>query len=134
MTLDSWIAAALPQGCTDDLVPQMDIEGAEYESIISITNGHLRRFRLIVVEFHFLDQLWSRPFFDVASRALRSCFNSIRAYTSIQITAVDPWILMASIFRGSPSLLFCETIAEFCLATLKACLIRSMWIVLQSQH
>ena len=69
MTLDSWIAAALPQGCTDDLVLQMDIEGAEYESIISITNGHLRRFRLIVVEFHFLDQLWSRPFFDVASRA-----------------------------------------------------------------
>ena len=76
MTLDSWITTSLPEDCPSDLILQMDIEGAEYESIISIPNSQLCRFRIIVVEFHSLDQLWSKPFFDLASRAFAKLLQS----------------------------------------------------------
>jgi hypothetical protein len=69
MTLESWIKTSLPADSIGDLILQMDIENAEYESILSLPSFLLRRFRVIIVEFHSLDQLWSRPFFNLASRA-----------------------------------------------------------------
>jgi hypothetical protein len=69
MTLDAWVAESVPANCEEDLILQMDIEGSEFESILSTSTDLLRRFRVIVVEFHSLDQLWSRPFYDLASRA-----------------------------------------------------------------
>lgn len=68
MTLESWVLGCLPAGFTGDLILQMDIENSEYESILSLPDFLLRRFRIIVVEFHWLDQLWSKPFFNLASR------------------------------------------------------------------
>jgi hypothetical protein len=69
MTLDSWIGASLPQNFDGDLALQMDIEGAEYESIISASTDLLRSFRIIVIEFHCLHHLWCRPYFEIASKA-----------------------------------------------------------------
>ena len=69
VTLDTWVSESVSVDCDKDLILQMDIEGSEYESIISISQSLLLRFRIIVVEFHSLDQLWSAPFFRVASRA-----------------------------------------------------------------
>jgi len=69
MTLESWITSSLSDADKGDLMLQMDIESAEYESILSLPDFLLRRFRIIIIEFHWLDHLWSRPFFDLASRA-----------------------------------------------------------------
>lgn len=68
MTLDDWVTESF-QDDGSDLLLQMDIEGYEYEVILSTTNSLMRRFRIIAIEFHLLDKLWSEPFFTLASRA-----------------------------------------------------------------
>ena len=65
MTLDEWVMASLPE-FTSDLLLQIDVEGCEYEVFLSASDALLRRFRIIVVEFHFLDHLWSEHFFRIA--------------------------------------------------------------------
>ncbi|WP_419906985.1 FkbM family methyltransferase [Hoeflea sp.] len=51
--LGDWVEAT---GCSpdDDLILQMDIEGAEYEVILDVPEDVLARFRIVVVEFHDL--------------------------------------------------------------------------------
>ena len=68
LSLDAWVQASLPSPA-GDLLLQIDIEGFEYEALLAASESLLRRLRVIVVEFHSLDQLWSKPFFDLASRA-----------------------------------------------------------------
>jgi hypothetical protein len=67
ITLDDWHAAKL--GDDDaELLLQMDIEGAEYETLLAASPKLLGRFRIMIVEFHGLPQLWNEPFFGVVSR------------------------------------------------------------------
>jgi len=67
MTIDDWVNSSLP-GSQTDLMLQIDIEGYEYETFLSVSDNLMRRFRIIAAEFHYLDQLWSLPFFRLASR------------------------------------------------------------------
>jgi hypothetical protein len=81
MTLDGWVNDSLTTLDTD-LILQIDIEGAEYEVFLSASEGLIKRFRIIVAEFHWLEQLWSRPYFDLAKRA----FDKIlRDHTCVHI-------------------------------------------------
>ena len=75
MTLDQWVGstAGLADG---DLLLQMDVEGSEYEVLLSVSQALLERFRILVVEFHMLDQLWNRPFFRLASRVFERICQS----------------------------------------------------------
>ena len=50
-----------------DLMLQMDIEGWEYFAFLNISNELLNRFRIIVVEFHNLQNLWVPSFYDQAN-------------------------------------------------------------------
>jgi hypothetical protein len=68
ITLDDWHAAKLGKEPQVELLLQMDIEGAEYESLLAASPALLARFRIMVVEFHWLPQLWNEPFFALASR------------------------------------------------------------------
>jgi Methyltransferase FkbM domain len=68
ITLDDWHAAKLGADSDADLVLQMDIEGAEYETLLAASPRLLGRFRIMVIEFHWLPQLWNEPFFAIASR------------------------------------------------------------------
>ncbi|NEQ38025.1 MAG: hypothetical protein F6K40_17865 [Okeania sp. SIO3I5] len=72
MTLDEWVASSLTE-TNSDLLLQIDIEGYEYEVFLSTSENLMQRFRIIVAEFHSLDQLWNGPFFNLA----RSTFNKI---------------------------------------------------------
>lgn len=59
MTLESWLESSI--GAADgDCILQMDIEGGEYECLLSTPRYILRRFRVIVVEFHALDLITSK--------------------------------------------------------------------------
>ncbi len=69
MTLESWVAATDPDPGTD-LLLQMDIEGNEYDTLAAIPSALLRRFRVIVVELHFLPSVLTKPGFQ--RRALRA--------------------------------------------------------------
>mgnify|MGYP001794871491 CR=1 FL=1 len=53
MTLDDWVATSLPQS-QSDLLLQIDVEGYEYEIFLSMSDRLLKRFRIIVAEFHEL--------------------------------------------------------------------------------
>lgn len=68
-TLPSWMAshAENQQG---ELLLKLDIEGGEYEVLLAAPEALLARCRVVVVEFHQLDLLWSAPFFRIASRAI----------------------------------------------------------------
>jgi hypothetical protein len=70
ITLDDWHATKL--GADDaELLLQMDIEGAEYETLLAASPSLLARFRIMVIEFHWLPQLWNEPFFTIAARAFQ---------------------------------------------------------------
>jgi Methyltransferase FkbM domain len=72
MTLASWKDKYL-NGYSGDLILQMDIEGSEYEVILNTPDRLLHQFRIMVIEFHFLDRLFD-PF---AFRFLSSSFQKI---------------------------------------------------------
>lgn len=76
ITLDSWIAASIARTECRDLILQMDIEGTEWEVLLNASPEVLRRFRIMVVEMHDLDDLWSRPVFALYSRVIRRLLNT----------------------------------------------------------
>jgi hypothetical protein len=63
ITMDEWVQTSLPNDDSSDLLLQMDIEGAEYESIINISDSLMHRFRIMVFEFHAFDKIWQPEFF-----------------------------------------------------------------------
>jgi hypothetical protein len=75
MTMDSWVNATNHNG-TSDLLLQIDIEGYEYEVFLSMSDDLIKRFRIIVAEFHFLDQFWNRPFFAIAGQAFKKILQT----------------------------------------------------------
>lgn len=81
ITMDDWVdSSGLP--AKSDLLLQMDIEGYEYISIINMSDLLMNRFRIIVVEFHGLQDLWQPRFFDFAD----STFNKIlKTHTCVHI-------------------------------------------------
>jgi hypothetical protein len=68
ITLDDWHADKVGAD-PSELLLQMDIEGAEYETLLATSTSLLAKFRIMVIEFHWLPQLWNEPFFAVAARA-----------------------------------------------------------------
>lgn len=75
MTVDDWVASS-PVCTRSDLILQIDIEGYEYETFFAMSDALMRRYRIIVGEFHFLDQLWSQPFFLLASRVFEKILQT----------------------------------------------------------
>lgn len=54
----------------------MNIEGSEYQVLARVSDALLSRFRIIVIEFQYLDHLWNQGFFylvaPIFNRLLRS--------------------------------------------------------------
>jgi len=66
LTLDRWVAEKMPsQG--DDLILQMDIEGAEWLALINASEATLARFRIILIEFHDFENIFQHFAFDLIS-------------------------------------------------------------------
>lgn len=78
MTLDAWYHETLGPVSehSPEAVLQMDIEGSEYEVIHNMSEPLLKRFRIIVVEFHRLHQLIDRYSFGWMSRAFRKLLRN----------------------------------------------------------
>lgn len=55
MTLDAWVSRTAPP--SGDLLMQMDIEGSEYDVLLGAKPELLARFRIIVLELHFVDRM-----------------------------------------------------------------------------
>lgn len=90
-TLASWKDKYL-KDYSGDLMLQMDIEGFEYEVILSTPVDLLNQFRIIVIEVHSIDRLFDRfgfgiisaffgkllQFFDVVHIHPNNCCGSVR--------------------------------------------------------
>ena len=55
MTLESWVRRKAPN--QTDFILQMDIEGAEYGVIFDTSSETLKKFRILVIEFHEMDAI-----------------------------------------------------------------------------
>jgi hypothetical protein len=64
MSLSDWLEEKEPQR-RGDLLLQMDIEGAEWLTLAATTDELLSRFRIICIEFHRLEHLFSPFAFDI---------------------------------------------------------------------
>jgi len=72
ISMDDWVSSAPIENNTD-LLLQMDIEGAEYMALASLSKPLLNRFRIIVIEFHDLHRFWKKDYYQVAS----ACFGKL---------------------------------------------------------
>lgn len=72
MTLESWVMRDSPED-NSDLLLQMDIEKYEYPVMLRTPSEILRRFRIMVIEFHSLDALTKSKTFSY----IKSVFEKI---------------------------------------------------------
>ncbi len=75
MTLDDWVTLYLSEK-NSDLLLQIDIEGDEYEVFLCTSGSLMQRFRIIVAEFHFLDELWNNAFFARAKQVFEKILQT----------------------------------------------------------
>ena len=75
ITMDKWVNHTLNDDVCD-LLLQMDIEGYEYETIHSMSDELINRFRIMVIEFHRMHFLWNQPYFNVVSNAFRKLLQT----------------------------------------------------------
>lgn len=71
-TMTTWKEKYL-KGYIGDLLLQMDIEGYEYETILSTPETLLDQFRIMVIEFHELDKIFDAFDFTLIS----ACFEKL---------------------------------------------------------
>jgi hypothetical protein len=81
ITMDDWVKSTniLPES---DLILQMDIDLGEYITLINMSDALIKRFRIIIIEFHSLNKLWDSDFFNIAE----TIFNKIlQTHTPVHI-------------------------------------------------
>lgn len=70
ITLKKWIDK---KSIDDENILQMDIEGSEYSIILDLDQNYLKKFRIILIEFHNLDLILNDQFFLI----FKDTFNKI---------------------------------------------------------
>jgi len=75
ITLDDWINSSRLEK-NSDLLLQMDIEGGEYFSLINVSNHLINRFRIIIVEFHNLHNMWLHDFHLLLSNTFKKLLQN----------------------------------------------------------
>lgn len=85
LSLDAWVLGRAQQD-SRDLLLQMDIEGAEYSCLLAASDSVLARFRIVVIEFHWLARLASARFlnsrFLPVLRKLQRHFDCVHAHAN----------------------------------------------------
>lgn len=76
ITLDEFCVQQDLDKIKGDWLLQMDIEGAEWETLIHLSKERLNRFRIMVIEFHDLDNLLNHPFFNIAKKVFRKLLQT----------------------------------------------------------
>lgn len=65
ISLENWIKSKPEYVENKDLILQMDIEGGEYESILSTPNEILKKFRIAAIEFHNIETWAQSDYFSI---------------------------------------------------------------------
>jgi hypothetical protein len=75
ITMDQWVSSSGVSEASD-LLLQMDIEGAEYYAFLNMSDSLMNRFRIMVVEFHSLHDLWNPHYFNLAQTAFEKILQT----------------------------------------------------------
>ena len=82
ITMDRWMRSKLrPED--GDLILQMDIEGAEWQALLNISDEMLQAFRILVIEFHSLPHCFDEvawALFDGCLGRLAQFFHVVHAH------------------------------------------------------
>lgn len=84
VTIEDWVAE-VGRDAEGDLMLQMDIEGAEYESLLATSQATLRRFRVVLVELHDVDKISTS---ELAIALFRSLLRHLA--TSFEVAHTHP--------------------------------------------
>lgn len=95
ITLDAFCAPVAPGR---DLLLEMDIEGAEYRVLASASQRLIDRFRIIVLEVHYLQALLT-PF---GFQQIEACFDRLRR--THEVVHIHPNNAMRPVTRGDLSI------------------------------
>ena len=71
ITLEKWVHNSWEYEINGDFILQMDIEGAEYETLLATPDYLLKRFRIVILEIHGLEN-WGFPAYYKIANALIS--------------------------------------------------------------
>lgn len=72
MTLEKWMEDKV-EPHAKDMILQMDIEGSEYDVLVATPASVLSRFRIIIIEFHGLDNLLNKHGYKL----INLCFDKL---------------------------------------------------------
>ncbi|SLN66719.1 hypothetical protein ROG8370_03121 [Roseovarius gaetbuli] len=108
MSLLRWVEDTDPAP-GEDLILQMDIEGAEYATLAAAPRELLRRFRMIVIEWHHLPSVLTKPRFQnpalAAVEKLKDDFVTVHLHAnnvsgSVEIEGEEiPRVVEATLLR-----------------------------------
>jgi hypothetical protein len=65
ITLNTWVGEQAQSVSDEDFLLQMDIEGAEYLTLLGVSEAVLKKFRIMVVEIHHVEAWASAAFFEI---------------------------------------------------------------------
>ena len=78
VALEDWVMQFEPHAQNDELILQMDVEGAEYETLLACPASVLAKFRIMVIEFHSVESWGHGDFLNIVeatfTKLLRSHF------------------------------------------------------------
>ena len=74
--INTWIKKNSEYKKKEEFILQMDIEGAEYQVILDLEKSLLKKFRILIVEFHSLNNLLHPDGF----RQIKAVFEKILEY------------------------------------------------------
>jgi Methyltransferase FkbM domain len=78
VSLKDWVLQYEPEAKRNELILQMDIEGAEYATLLSCPDELLEKFRIMVIEFHDVETWTVNHFMNIVeatfSKLLRTHF------------------------------------------------------------
>jgi len=104
ITFEKWLSQCAIGEEGGDLILQMDIEGAEYRVLSSIPEKVLKRFRIIILEAHNLEQVYS----PIAGDIIMATFLKLTKYFNIvhiHPNNNDPMVTVGN-FKTSPTMEF----------------------------
>jgi hypothetical protein len=76
ITLESWIKENYEIEKSGDFILQMDIEGAEYQTILSTPDYILNKFRIIVIEIHDIETWAQQHFLNIVEAVVDKLLNN----------------------------------------------------------
>ena len=75
-TLESWVKSSKAYDDKSDYILQADIEGHEYEMILSTPSDLLSRFRIMVFEFHWVEMWINKDFFKIVESVMNKILEN----------------------------------------------------------